>query len=138
MLGPSHTRHPSISFQAAYHWRYKILLLGPVQGFVPLGSCFFVASRQNHVLRGIELTLFLMPDAWDGPIRASGGGGEELLRPHIETSKLADFNEDDNLKLSQLQNVLLLSTFSSLFNVAASTPAAKQHQIIVLIEGLTG
>ena len=33
--------------------------------------------------------------------------GGELLRPHVETSKLADFNEDVNLKLIQLQPVLL-------------------------------
>ena len=54
----------------------------------------------------------------------------ELLRPQVETSKLADLNEDDNLKLSQLSNVLLLLlAFPSLTNVAASTPTAKQHQI---------
>ena len=55
------------------------------------------------------------------------------------TSKLADLNEDVNLKLIQLQTVLLLlSAFSSLLNVTGSTPAAKQHQIIVLIGGLAG
>ncbi|WP_295539774.1 hypothetical protein [Thiolapillus sp.] len=63
----------------------------------------------------------------------------ELLRPHVETSKLADLNEDVNLKLIQLQTVLLLLlAFSSLLNITASTPAAKQHQIIVLIGGLAG
>ena len=56
-----------------------------------------------------------------------GDGG--LLRPHVETSKLADLNEDVNLKLIQLQSVfLLLLAFSSLLNITASTPAAKQHQ----------
>ena len=49
----------------------------------------------------------------------------ELLRPHVETSKLADLNEDVNLRLIQLQTVLLLLlAFSSLL------------QIIVLIGGL--
>ena len=57
----------------------------------------------------------------------------------IKTSKLADLNEDDNLKLSQLQNLLLLLlAFSSLLYNTASTPAAKQHQIIVFIGGLAG
>ena len=41
--------------------------------------------------------------------------------------------------LTQLQTVLLLLlAFSSLLNVTASTQAAKQHQIIVLIGGLSG
>ena len=62
----------------------------------------------------------------------------ELLRPRIETSKLADLNEDVNLKLIQLQTVLLLLAFSSLLNVTASTPEAKHHQIILLIGGLAG
>ena len=63
----------------------------------------------------------------------------ELFRPHVETSKLADLNEDVNSKLIQLQTVLLLLlAFSSLLNITASTPAAKQHQIIVLIAGLAG
>ena len=54
----------------------------------------------------------------------------ELLRPKIETSKTADLNEDDILKLVQLQTVLLLlMAFSSLSNIATSTPAAKQHQL---------
>ena len=66
-------------------------------------------------------------------------GREELLRPHIETSKLTDLNEDVHLKLIQLQIILLLLlAFSSLSDVAASTPAAKQRQIIVLIGRLTG
>ena len=62
----------------------------------------------------------------------------DLLRPHVETSKLADLNENVNLKLIQLQTVLLLLAFSSFLNITALTPAAKQHQIIVLIGGLTG
>ena len=49
----------------------------------------------------------------------------ELLRPHIETSKRADLSEEDDLKLSQLQNVLLLLlAFCSLSNVASSTVPA--------------
>ena len=66
------------------------------------------------------------------------GGGGELLRPHVETSKLADLNEDDDLKLIQFRAVLLLLTFSSHSHIAASTPAAKQHQMIVLTGELTG
>ena len=62
----------------------------------------------------------------------------ELRRPQIETSKMAGFNEDDNLKLSQLQNVLLLLAISSLSNVAASTPATKQHQITVSVRRFAG
>ena len=56
--------------------------------------------------------------------------GGELLRPQIETSKTADLNEEDILKLVQLRAVLLpLMAFSSLSNIATSTPAAKQHQL---------
>ena len=63
----------------------------------------------------------------------------ELLRPRVETSKLTDLKEDDNLKLIQLHTVLLLClAFSSLSSIAASTPAAKHYQIIVLIGGLAG
>ena len=66
-------------------------------------------------------------------------GGGELLRPYVETAKLADLNEDDNLRLIQLQTVpLLLLAFSSLLNITASTPAAKHHQITDLIGGLAG
>ena len=35
----------------------------------------------------------------------------ELLRLHVETSKLADLNEDVNLKLIHFQTVLLLLDF---------------------------
>ena len=64
----------------------------------------------------------------------------ELLRPvDVETSNLADLNENVNLKLIQLQTMLrLLLAFSSFINITTSTPAAKQHQIIVLIGGLAG
>ena len=64
----------------------------------------------------------------------------ELLRPvDVETSNLADLNENVNLKLIQLQTILLLLlAFSTLLNITASTPAAKHHQIIVLIGGLAG
>ena len=64
--------------------------------------------------------------------------GRELLRALVETAKLADLNEDVNLKLIQLKTVLLLLAFSSLLNITASTPAAKQHQMIVLTGELTG
>ena len=61
----------------------------------------------------------------------------ELLRPHVETSKLADLNKDVNLKLIQLKTVhLLFLAFSSLLYITASTPTAKQHHIIVLLGGL--
>ena len=53
-----------------------------------------------------------------------------LLRPHVETSKLADFNEDVNSKLIQLRPVLLLLlAFSSLLDVTALTPAAKHYRL---------
>ena len=66
-------------------------------------------------------------------------GGRELLRPYVETAKLADLNEDDNLRLIQLQTVLLLLlAFYLISKIAASTSAAKQHQIVVLIGGLAG
>ena len=38
LLGPSHTRRPSVGFRAARQRRYKTLLLLPVCGAVPLGS----------------------------------------------------------------------------------------------------
>ena len=65
-LGPLHTRCPSVNFQATHQWQYKILLLHSVcwacvaQQLVLI----FVASRQKHVPHGIELILFLTPDAW--------------------------------------------------------------------------
>ena len=65
--------------------------------------------------------------------------GRELLRALVETAKLADLNEDVDLKLIQLQTVFpLLLAFSSLLNITASTPAVEHHQIIVLIGGLAG
>ena len=92
----------------------------------------FVASRQKHATRGRELILFLTP----GIDQTEQG---ELLRPQIETSKMTDLNEDDILKLIKLQTVLLLfRAFSSRFNTATSTPAAKQHQMIVFIGRLAG
>ena len=51
---------------------------------------------------------------------------------------MADLNEDDILKLIQLQTLLLWLAFSSLSVIATSTPAAKQHQMIVFIGRLTG
>ena len=64
--------------------------------------------------------------------------GRELLRALVETAKLADLNEDVNLKLIPLQTVVLLLAFSTLLNITAPTLAAKQHQIIVFIGRLTG
>ena len=91
------------------------------------------AWHQKHASRGIELVLFLMPDAWYWPIMARVGEATLVSCRNIKTRYL---NEDINLKLIQLQTVLLLLAFSSLLNITASTPAAKQHQIIVLIGGL--
>ena len=51
---------------------------------------------------------------------------------------MADHNEAYIFELIQLQTVLLLWAFSSLSNIATSTPAAKQHQIIVFIVTLAG
>ena len=52
---------------------------------------------------------------------------------------MADVNEDDVLQLIQLQTVLLLLwAFSSLSNIATSSPAAKKHQILVFIGKLAG
>ena len=62
----------------------------------------------------------------------------ELLRQKLETSKMADLNKHDIVKLIQLQTVLLLWAFSQLSNIATSTPAAKQQQIIVVVETLAG
>ena len=92
----------------------------------------FVASRQKHATRGRELILFLTP----GIDQTEQG---ELLRPQIETSKMTDLNEDDILELIQLKTVLLLLlAFSSLPNIAASTPETKQRQMIVFIGRLSG
>ena len=60
--------------------------------------------------------------------------GGELLRPHVETSKLADFNEDVNLKPIQLQTIVLLMSAFFLH----SSALLHQHQIIILIGGLAG
>ena len=66
-------------------------------------------------------------------------GGAGLLWPQIETSKMTDLNEDDILELIQLKTVLLLwLAFSSLPNIAASTPETKQRQMIVFIGRLSG
>ena len=68
-----------------------------------------------------------------------GGGKGELLRPHVEASELADLNEDDNQTLIRIQPVILrLLAFHSTPNIAASTPAAKHHQMIVIIGKLAG
>ena len=48
-------------------------------------------------------------------------------------------NEDDILKLVQVQIILLLLwAFSSLSGIATSTPTAKLYQIIVLTGRLAG
>ena len=84
------------------------------------------------------LILFLTPDVWYWRIRARAGAATWL---HIETSKLANLNEDDNQKLTQIHTVMLLLlalSLSSLSNIAVSTTAAKQHQIIVFFWRLAG
>ena len=125
-------------FPSTCQRRYTLLLLRPVcRFFCAVRQLFliFVASHQKHIPRGTEL--ILLSDAWYWPIRASAGGSYSGLI--IKTSKLADLNQDDSLKLSQLQNVLLLLlAFSSPSNTVASTPAAKQHQIIISIRRLAG
>ena len=92
--GPS----PIVGFRAAPQRRYKILLLRPVCGVCAARQLvmIFVASRQKHATRGLELMLYLKPD-----IDQSEQEYGELLRPQIETLKMADINEDDILKLIQ-------------------------------------
>ena len=52
---------------------------------------------------------------------------------------MVDLNEDDILKLIQLQTIInLLWALSSLSNIATTAPAAKQHQIIIFIGRLAG
>ena len=138
-LGLSHTRRPSVGFRAARQRRYQIPPLRPVCRVRAARwlVLIIVAWRQKHVSRGTGLILFLTPDAWYWPLRARAGGSYSGLMS--KTSKLADLNEYDNLGLIQPQIVLLLLlAFSSLSNITASTPAAKQHQIIVFIGGLVG
>ena len=61
----------------------------------------------------------------------------KLLWPQIKTSKMADLNEDNILKLIHLQTVLfLLRAFSSLSISEASTSAGEKRQIIILISKL--
>ena len=62
-LGPSHTKRPRVGFLEARQRRYKILLIHPVCG-VCAARFISDAWRQNHASRGIELVLFLTPDAW--------------------------------------------------------------------------
>ena len=75
-LGPSHARRQSVGFQVARQRQYRILLLCPVcricatQQLIPSVT----ASHQKHLMHGIELILFLMPDTWYWPIRAKAGG----------------------------------------------------------------
>ena len=63
----------------------------------------------------------------------------KLLQLQVQTSKMADLNEDDILKQIQLQTVLLLlRAFSLLSETATSTPAAEQDQMIAFIGRLAG
>ena len=64
-LGPSHTKRPSVGFRAARQRRYNILLFRPVCGVCTARQLVrsVVASRQKHATRGIEMILFLTPDA---------------------------------------------------------------------------
>ena len=139
-LGPSHTWHPSVSFQARVSGDTRFCCSAQCAGFsVPFGSSFLSLLLRIRNIYRVEQSwsFYLMPDAWYWPIRASAGGSYSGLI--IKTSKLADLNQDDSLKLSQLQNVLLLLlAFSSPSNTVASTPAAKQHQIIISIRRLAG
>ena len=60
---------------------------------------------------GIELVLFLTPG-----IDQSEQEQGELLQPQFETTKMANLNQDDILKLIQLQAAfLLLRTFFFFF-----------------------
>ena len=106
-LGPSHTKRPSVGFRAARQRRYKILLLRPVRGVCAARQLVLISDawRQKHVSGGIEPALFLAHYAW---YDQSEQEQRESLRPHVETSNLADLKKDVNLKLIQLQTVLLL------------------------------
>ena len=76
----------------------------------------------------VELILFLMPDVLNTHSKSRG----ELLWPQIKTSKMAYLNEVDISKLIQQKNILLLlHNFSSFSNSATSTPAGKEHQMIM-------
>ena len=90
------------------------------------------AWHRKHALCGIELVLFFTPDAFNWPIRTRAGGSYSSLMSKHQNSLIT---EDVNLKLIQLQTVLLLLAFSTLLNITASTSAAK-HQIMVLMGGL--
>ena len=59
-LGPMHTRRRSVGFPTARKRRYKILLLRPLCGVCAAQQLvfIFVALRQKHTTRGIELILF--------------------------------------------------------------------------------
>ena len=89
------------------------------------------AWHRKHAC-GIELVLFFTPDAFNWPIRTRAGGSYSSLMSKHQNSLIT---EDVNLKLIQLQTVLLLLAFSTLLNITASTSAAK-HQIMVLMGGL--
>ena len=74
-LGPLPTRCWTVCFPVACQWQYKILLLRPARGVcgpqqLVLG---FVTMHQKHVMCGIELMLFLTPDAWFWPLRSRAG-----------------------------------------------------------------
>ena len=132
LLVPSPTRRPNVAFRAARHRRYKILLLRPVWGVVPLGSSFLSLSPDDRNAHCVEQSWSYF---WRPPL---GIDQSEQAQGRATPASYRNI-EDDNLKLSQLQNVLLLFlAFPSLSNIAALTPAAKQHQFIVLIGRLGG
>ena len=59
-LGPSHTRRRSVGLRAALQQLCRILLLRPVCGVCAAQQLVlvFVASRQKHAARRIELMVF--------------------------------------------------------------------------------
>ena len=81
-LSPSHNRRWSAGFWTVHQRRYKILLLCPVWGVCAARQLVqsIVALHQKRALHGIELILFLMPDAWQWPIRARASGSYSGLR----------------------------------------------------------
>ena len=104
-LGPSHPRR---GFSSGASAAIQDSAVRPVCGFCPAQQLIliFVASHQKYTAHGIGPILVFTLDTWYRPIRARAwGGGESYSSP---ISKLADLNEDDTLKLMQLQTIFLL------------------------------